>query len=69
MTTNHGAEVLHIFAFRTSAEWIDKSSDIGKEFGMEFVDRCKGIPDPPEGGEHFGEVLLYGEYLSSPRFS
>ena len=29
---------------------------------MKFVDRCKGVPDPPNGRRHANEILFYSEY-------
>lgn len=42
---------------------VDKGRDGGKELGMEFVDRCEGIPDPPDGGERFGQIFFYSKDL------
>jgi len=54
VTANHGAEELGICAFGSSTKRIvDKRSDSGKEFRVEFVDWCKGISDIPNSGENF----------------
>jgi len=54
ITANHDTEELDICAFGSSAKRIvDKRSDSGKEFRVEFVDWCKGISDIPNSWESF----------------
>ena len=70
MSANRGAEVLHICTFVICAEWVvDEGGNGGQELRVEFIDRRKGVPDPPNGGERFDEVLLYSEYLQPFKFS
>ena len=70
MSANRGADKLYIRTIAVFAGWVvDKGGNGGKELRVEFIDRCKGVPDPPNGGERFHEVLLYSEYLQPFKFS